>query len=221
MADLFLYADETGNLDYNVNGNSGASTYFGVGTALFDRDHGDALWNGLRLRAELSGSFAGATTFSLPKGFHARNDGFEIRERVFSAINEQAPRFDATFMNKGRAYDYVRARGSMWLYKWTFYCHLMRVAQLIATPTDTLYVIIATLGTKALQKTAHRALEDVCQQTGLRVVLCVWDSATSWGLQVADYGLWAMQRKLEKNDDSWHSRYVASHEATVTYPWGR
>lgn len=221
MSDIFLYADETGNLDYNSTGNAGASKFFGVGTAVFDRDHGSELWGGMRLRAEVSGFLTGTKAFSLPKGFHARNDNFEVRQKVFAEILVQAPRFDATFMRKSRAYDYVKARGPMWLYKYTFFLHLMRVAQEIAKPDDTLYVIIATLGTAKLQKTAQRALEDVCHQTGLHVVLCVWDSATSWGLQVSDYGLWASQRKREHGDDSWHSRYIESLETTAVFPWGQ
>lgn len=219
MTDVFLYADETGNLDYNPRGNTGASTYFGVGTAVFDREHGPEIWQGMRLRAELSGLRAGIAEAALPKGFHAKNDRFNIRERVFQEIAGQGPRFDATMMRKSNAYGYVQAKGDMYLYKYTFYLHLKRIAPLVATRDDTLYVIVATLGTAARQRLAQAALQDVCQQTGLRIVLCVWDSATSWGLQVADYGLWALQRKLERNDDSWHSRYVEQHESIVQFPW--
>lgn len=63
--------------------------------------------------------------------------------------------------------------------------------------------------------------EDVCRQTGLKIVLCVWDASSSWGLQVADYGLWALQRKLDHGDDSWHSRYIGALESTVRFPWGQ
>jgi hypothetical protein len=221
MTDVFLYADETGNLDYNPTGKAGASKYFGVGTAVFSRDHGTELWNGMRLRAELSGTAIGQTTVALPKGFHAKDDRFEIRQRVYQEIDRQAPRFDATIMTKANAYDYVRARGDMWLYKYTFHLHLKRIAPIVTEPGDTLYVIVATLGTAKKQRLAQLALEDVCRQTGIQIVLCVWDSATSWGLQVADYGLWALQRKLNSGDDSWHSRYIENHEEIVKFPWGR
>jgi hypothetical protein len=109
----------------------------------------------------------------------------------------------------------------MWLYKYTFYVHLARVAPLVATPQDTLYVIVARLGTAARQRQAQAALEDVCQQTGLNVRLCVWSSETSWGLQVADYGSWAFQRVLERNDTNWYDTYIEPTTATVSYPWGR
>lgn len=53
MSDIYLYADETGNLDNDGAGKDGASAYFGFGTAVFDHDHGDEMWDGLRLRASL------------------------------------------------------------------------------------------------------------------------------------------------------------------------
>ncbi|MGI5158544.1 hypothetical protein [Microbispora sp. CA-102843] len=34
MSEVFMYADETGNLDYNIAG--GGSKYFGIGTATFE-----------------------------------------------------------------------------------------------------------------------------------------------------------------------------------------
>lgn len=45
-------------------------------------------------------------------------------------------------------------------------------------------------------------------------------SATSWGLQVADYALWAVQRDLLSRDD----RYMAAIRPTLGtcyLPWGR
>lgn len=66
---IYLYADETGNLDYggspNPQGGS-ASTYFGVGTATFiTEDHGEDLLNGLHLRARRPPK----TEFTSPKVF--------------------------------------------------------------------------------------------------------------------------------------------------------
>lgn len=56
VADIFMYADETGNLDYegvpDARG-GGASTYFGFGTAVFQHDHGGHLLEALMLRARL------------------------------------------------------------------------------------------------------------------------------------------------------------------------
>lgn len=46
-----MYADETGDLD--MSGSAGSSTYFGFGTAVFTRNHGQELWEGLQLRCRL------------------------------------------------------------------------------------------------------------------------------------------------------------------------
>ena len=50
MTEVFLYADETGNLDYQGHGKGGASAYFGFGTAISPRDHPHELWEGHKLR---------------------------------------------------------------------------------------------------------------------------------------------------------------------------
>jgi len=220
MADVFLYADETGNLDYNATSGRGGSLFFGFGSAVFPTDHPDALWNGMRLRAELSRRGGGYNGLDLRAGFHAVNDSVAVRHRVFSEIQAQAPRFDATFLKKQNAYGYVRAKGEMYLYKYAWYRHLIRVAPQVATRNDTLYVIVARLGTARRHTLAQAALEDVCRQTGLNIALCVWDSSSSWGLQVADYGSWAMQRQLEMQDGSWYTPYIQPTTQTRTYPWG-
>ena len=47
--DVYLYADETGNLDYGGATKQGASPYFGFGTAVFIGDHGvEASWVSFR-----------------------------------------------------------------------------------------------------------------------------------------------------------------------------
>lgn len=66
MTDVHLYADETGNLDFESHGTDGASEYFGFGTAVFNGDHGDALMEGLKLRAEAS-----SHGIHMARGFHA------------------------------------------------------------------------------------------------------------------------------------------------------
>lgn len=218
MTDIFLYADEAGNLDYNVG--AGASAFFGFGTAVFDRDHNGEIWRGMRLRAQLTEGVGVSKQAKLPNGFHAVNDRRDVKHMVYTEIASQQPRFDATFLKKANAYPYVQAKGQMNLYKYAWYSHLIRVAPLVATAQDTLYVIVASLGTAKRQQLAEAALLDVCNQTGLRIVLCVWNAPTSWGLQVADYGLWAMQRGVERADLSWYDPYVRPLTRTIEYPWG-
>lgn len=77
-----------------------------------------------------------------------------------------------------------------------WYLHFRTVAEQISDPDDKLFVVAGTFGTKARRTQAEAALADVCAQVNRDITLCVWESATSWGLQVADYALWAVHRDL-------------------------
>ncbi|GAA1174230.1 hypothetical protein GCM10009584_14290 [Ornithinimicrobium humiphilum] len=215
MADVFLYADETGNLDYAGAGKHGASAYFGFGTAVFNGDHGDALMEGLRLRAEVT-----ATGVTLPRGFHAVDDSNATRGQMFELIAEQAPRFDTTFLLKAGAYPRVKAEGEMRLYKLAWYLHFKEIALQVSNRGDRLYVIAGTFGTKQRRSQAEAALHDVCRQVNRDIRLCVWEAATSWGLQVADYGLWAAHRDLRGKHCYWYGKCVEPTLQSRFAPWG-
>lgn len=219
MADVYLYADETGNLDYNADGVR-TSYYFGFGTAMFDGEHGEALWRGLHLRAQLESGETGRIAQNMPRGFHAVVDSNKTRAQMFAEIAIQRPRIDATLLYKPSAYSSVRARGEMYLYKLAWHLHLKAVIARVSQPGDRIFVIVATLGTKSRATQVRAALTDVCAQTGRDIVLCIWDSATSWGLQVADYALWAIQRRQEDRSGTWWDDYIAPATATVFFPWG-
>jgi hypothetical protein len=198
VADIYMYADETGNLDYNL---AGGSKYFGIGTATWQNDPAEHLWQGERMR--FGHAEAGV---ECSKGYHAKDDSRATRTEVFQVIKGQAPRFDTTFLAKGNAYPHVRARGQAYLYQLAWYLHFKEIAKQVAGAGDTLYVAVATLGTAARKTAFKQAIDNVCQQVAPRlanVAVAHWDSATCWGLQVADYGLWAVQRRLERGDDQW------------------
>lgn len=211
-----MYADETGNLDYNVAG--GGSKYFGIGTATWIGEHGAHLWQGTSLRLRHAG-----TGLQFPKGYHAKDDTHATRDDVYTAIKAQAPRFDTTFLAKANAYGYVREQGEGYLYKMAWFLHFKEVAHYVTRSGDTLYVAVATLGTKARRRAFQEAIDDVCAKHAPRdsdVIVAHWDSATSWGLQVADYGLWAVQRNLERGDQ----RHMGAIEPTLRsrfFPWGK
>jgi hypothetical protein len=44
---------------------------------------------------------------------------------------------------------------------------------------------------------------------------------SSWGIQVADYGLWAAQRIIEERECPWFQPYVKPHLRSFFTPWGR
>ncbi|TXI50307.1 MAG: DUF3800 domain-containing protein [Mycolicibacter arupensis] len=212
-----MYADETGNLDYSPDGKDGATDYFGFGTAVFrDETHGEHLYGGLRLRARLE-----STGVLLPKGFHAVNDAKQTKGDMFNLIRQQAPRFDTTFLYKSNAYSSVKAKGEMYLYKMAWYLHFKEIALRVCSPQDELCVIVGTIATAARRNLAKAALEDVCQQVNRVITLCYWDAATSWGLQVADYGLWAVQRHLNGKNSQWFTDCVNPTLQSCYTPWGR
>lgn len=220
MADVYLYADETGNLDYDIAGKQGATPCFGFGSVVFDGPHADALWRGLALRAEVEAR-SNVGSKGMPRGFHAVDDSNLTRSEVFQEISSQAPRFDATLLLKSAAYAHVKAAGEMRLYQMAWYLHLKYLAPKVAKPGDRLFVIVATLGTASRRTQARAALNDVCQQTGIDYVLCQWDSAPSWGLQVADYCLWSVQRREERRSGTWWEEYIRPFTASVFFPWGQ
>ncbi|WP_396902713.1 DUF3800 domain-containing protein [Mycolicibacterium sp.] len=217
MATIYMYADETGNLDYSPGDKAGATDYFGFGTAVFpEHSHGEHLYDGLKLRAQIE-----ASGLTLPRGFHAVNDSKPTKNDMYDLIRQQAPRFDTTFLCKSRAYPHVKAQGEMYLYKMAWYLHFKEVAKWVCNPDDELCVIVGTIATASRRQLAKAALEEVCSQVNRVIKLCYWDSATSWGLQVADYGLWAVQRHLGGKTTHWFTQSVQPTLETLYMPWGR
>lgn len=215
MADIFMYADETGDLD--MTGSVGASQYFGFGTAVFAGDHGHHLWEGLELRCALE-----AKGVRLPRGFHAKNDSHTTRTQVFDLIRRQRPRLDTTFLLKANAYPTIKQAGQVRLYKMAWYLHFKEIARRVSNVGDRLFVIIGMLQTHNKRDAIRHALEDVCGQVGGRTIVpCIWDAPSSWGIQVADYGLWAVQRKVEGRDCPWFDACVRPTLRTTFMPWGK
>lgn len=213
MTNVYMYADETGTLDYG-----GGSRYFGIGTATWQTDPAAYLWQGERMR--FGHAAAGVECL---KGYHAKDDSRVTRTEVYQVIKDQAPRFDTTFLAKANAYPQVSARGQTYLYQLAWYLHFKEIARQVTGGGDTLHVAVATLGTAARRTAFKRAIDNVCQQVAPwlgNMVVAHWESATCWGLQVADYGLWAVQRRLERGDDQWMWA-VQPTLASEFLPWGR
>lgn len=199
-----------------MSGKQGASKYFGLGQATFRGDHGRQVWEGMQLRFSLE-----SEGVRLPGGLHAKNDPAKIRDRVYSLIEKHAPRIDTTFLRKDRAFPQVRRQileNETYLYRLTWYLHFKWQAKYVLNPADKVFVIAATLGTGKKKRAAREAIEKVCEQfPRLDLTLCTWDSASSWGLQVADYTLWSVQRRLLHGCD--HYRRVYPLLKTCFRPW--
>lgn len=216
MGIIYIYADETGNLDYNAFGTATESGYFGFGTATFTGEHGDAIWKGIELRTRLA--FHG---LQVTNGFHAIKDSISTRNEMFATIRDMAPRFDTTFLYKPNAYASVKTRGQMYLYKLAWYLHIKEVALRVSNRNDKLVIVAGSFGTKQRAQQAHDAVRDVCDQINRSVTLCVWDASTSWGLQVADYGLWSTHRELVGKGGQWFTDCVKPSLESKFLPWGK
>ena len=107
---------------------------------------------------------------------------------------------DATILEKRKAQPHLQAERE--LYKMAWFLHFKHVAPRVATKTDRLMVMAASLGTKKKKATFHRAVDDVVWQVSpchsYRVAF--WSMESDPCLQVADYCTWAIQRKWERND---------------------
>jgi hypothetical protein len=212
LSDLYLYLDETGQL-----GPSG-SPYFGLGQAMFRGETGALEWEGTKLRFDLE-----RKGVHLPKGFHAKNDKESTREEVFDLIVKHGPRFDVTLLHKKylplgpkRAIEL----DEMALYSLAWKKHFVYQAAYLLRSSDRVFVVAASLSEHPKkQAAATEAIREVLKRyPNLDITLCVWDNPTSWGLQVADYGLWAVQRDLATAYCK-HFKKISPLLASVYSPW--
>lgn len=212
MARVYMYADETGDLGYGSD-----APYFGIGTATYRGEHSQALWAGLELRTQLE-----AKGVRVQHGLHAKNDSRSTRSAMFDVIAHQAPRFDTTFLYKENAYVRVQQRGPVYLYQQAIYLHFKEILRQVSCAGDEVFVIAGHLQTNAKRAASYQAVRAVCSQiaTDRTVVPCVWDAPSSWGIQVADYGLWSTQRVLLGRTSPWHVRCVQPTLKSVFKPWG-
>ena len=90
-----------------------------------------------------------------------------------------------------------------------------------------MHLVVAKINLSSREKAVRDAVRDVCAQFDreqVHVVPHIWDSNSSAGLQVADYGLWAIQRHILSNGlkSGHYNRFIQPKMAAeVRYPWGR
>lgn len=214
MVDRYLYLDETGTLDFE--GRPGEE-FFGVGTAHFEGDHRDAIWEGHQLRIALE-----VKGIRLPKGLHAKNDTHSTRAEVYATIAAQQVRFDATLLKKSAAYANVRGAGKVRLYKMAIWLHLKHIIPSVSAAGDRIFVIAGHLQTGGHRDAIRHAIDDVCQQNAFdrTVVACIWEAQSSWGTQAADYALWRIQRVVEGKPVPPYTDAIQGQIKSDFRPWG-
>ena len=212
MANIYVFADETGDLGYN---SEKGSKYFGFGTATYSADNSPNFREAFKLRCELE-----ARGISIKEGFHATHDRWAIRDEIFRLIATESPRFDLTFLNKTNAYSYVRARGDLHLYGLAWGMHFRTIAQQVASAEDVIYCVMGDIQTKAKKREIESVVREIAEQVPDRkIVPIIWNSKSSWGLQVADYGLWEAQRRLNNEKTEWWGSCIQPLHQSFFLPW--
>lgn len=214
--EYWCFLDETGTPDYDPD----STPYFAFGSAVFEGDHGDEYMRVLRARAARDG---------VRSGFHASHDSRDTKQCFFECIAGMNVRFYATFMDKRRARPGEGERSGLQLYKRTLLCHTVDLVRELwdGTSAITVHLVVAKINLSSREKAVRDAVRDVCAQFDgglVRVRPHIWDSESSAGLQVVDYGLWAIQRHvLSGGMRSGHfNRFVEPKlGAPVWFPWGR
>jgi hypothetical protein len=193
VSNVRLFADETGNFDFSRG--HGASKYFGVGTLIMKEADSVAMsaeLSDLRYRLTMDGKCDG-------RCFHATTDRQGVRDEVFSLLMGYDFEFDVTMLEKSKALPRIRLNEPTF-FKYAWYYHFKYQAPRLRR--DELIVIAADLNIKKQRSGFQSAITDVVAQCmpGQRHHVGFWPSESEHGLQAADYCLWAIQRKFERND---------------------
>lgn len=193
--------------------------YFGLGQATFKKDSGPASWEATELRFELE-----RAGVRLPKGFHAKDDREDTRVKVFDLISKHAPRIDVTLLHKKYLPQEIKEdveKDHLQLYYRAWQKHSSYQARYVLKPYDRVFVVAASIFEhRRKQQAARAAIESVVRKfaRSFEWTLCTWDNPTAWGLQVADYVLWAVQRDLVYGSCK-HFKAISPLIETVYSPW--
>ncbi len=194
----YIYADESGNFDFTNN--HSASRYFILTTVLI-HDHSIER-ELLDLRRELAW-----TGINLPREFHATEDTQFVRDRVFDVLNKYDLRIDATILEKRKVAPHITSTEEIF-YQYAWFYHMRYVAPRVASHSDELLVIAASIGIKRKLRHFRYAIEDIVELTSptQAIRIDMWPASVDPCLQVADYCSWAIQRKWEIGDTRSYDR---------------
>lgn len=131
--------------------------------------------------------------------FHASEDSQEVRDEVFKVLMCHPFDFDVTMLEKAKALPRIR-KDEPTFFKYAWYYHFKYQAPRLRRKD--LIVVAASLDLKKHRSSFKGAIEDVVAQCmpGQRHHVGFWPSASDYGLQAADYCLWAIRRKYELQD---------------------
>lgn len=181
---VFIFADESGDLTFS---NAGSEYFIVCAVTMRSLAIAHRL---LDLRHELTMSGQPIETF------HAVNNGWPVRHRVFAEIQAAPLDIDAVVMHKRKTYPHI-ATNEGYFYQLAWHLLFKYVAPRRCQATDHLLVAAASLGTATRKTRFKNAVDRVVQQHHIcqSVAVSFWQAATHPCLQVADYCAWAIQRK--------------------------
>jgi len=201
MARKFLFADEHGNFDFRDHtiARNGPTRFFAVGTAMIEDESHLAI-----IRARMGSVSDRVTWDGLPHAgfFHASEDMQAIRNEVYAAIADLRVKFDVTILEKSKARpDLYAADEGFFKYAW-FY-HLNFLAGRYFRDGDEWLIVAGSLDVKKRRKAFQASVTDVvnqCVHERIKRRVTFRDTRTEPGLQLADYGLWAVMRRYNFHD---------------------
>jgi hypothetical protein len=209
MARVHIFSDEAG--DFTFRHGAGISEYFIIATVTLDTcSIGDKL---RELQREL------AWSGQVLENFHAVDDRPNVRRYVYDLIAKSSVRIDATALHKPKAQPHL-VQDHVHFYKMANYLHYKYVIPRVASSTDDLMVVASSLQIKRKKHAVATAVGDVVRQVSptRKFVTAFFRNDTDPCLQIADYAAWAIQRKLERGDDSYY-KLVEHNVKSVFEPW--
>lgn len=206
---MYIFVDEAGDLsDFSVTG----SKYFLL-AAVIANDHGPC--NGLTdLRHDLEREL-----YELPRGFHAKNDPKPRRQRVLKCLREMHIEIHLVAIRKEIIFDHLRT-SEAWLYGFALKKVATSLSIALSNNASRKRLVLPSYSTGTLK----RQTAVLCRNTVLELFpqvfeIAIWESSSHAGSQIADYCSWAIQRKLERDDDTALNE-ISQHIKSVISPWG-
>lgn len=194
VADVALFGDESGNFDFSSKG----TRYFAVGTLELASEGVERLEQALQDVA--SRVLCDPTIHD--GVFHASEDLQPVRDQVFQVLARlEDAQVDVTLLEKCKANPSVR-RSEPDFYGFAWRYHLRYVLRR-RRRGDHVRLVLSGVGQRSLRRAfggaARQAAADV-RPDGVAVEVLYWQNSAHRCLQAADYLLWAVVRKWERND---------------------
>lgn len=185
---MFVFVDESGELsNYTDSGSK-----YSVCTAVLVQDNGpiEALQE-LRHQIEQEG-------YPVPRGFHAKNDPYPRRVRVFQLLGKQPVYVHSVALKKEKVNPILRSdqvgvyrTAVRLLFEFLFEHHLQL--------NERHSIVVGTYGTGDTARRLEIGIKSIIEAYGTRhdTRLAFWEAFTHPVLQIADYCAWMTQRCLE------------------------